>query len=297
MSLRFPLLATLGLSLALGVSLAAQDQQEPDPADLSVIEISDGQEERSAAPVEEAAAAETMGLTLPAAKFEPGETFVNANTAYEAGDPGRATALYSELLDEGYDDGHIYYNLGNAFLRHGELGRAIAAYRRAASRLPRDQDLQANLSFARRSSKDALEAPAPSAVFSTLFFWHHGLSRTELGRLVLLLNLFFWGVFVARWRWSESEWLRWSFMTLLLLLAVAGTSLVVRHVFPTRIAVIVPQEIDVFNGPNEASVVRFKLHAGTEVRLEDTRPGWLRVALPDGQQGWIQKSWAEVVEL
>jgi hypothetical protein len=43
-------------------------------------------------------------------------------------------------------------------------------------------------------------------------------------------------------------------------------------------------------------VVRFKLHAGTELRIRDSRDGWLRIGLPDGQQGWIETAWAEQVE-
>jgi hypothetical protein len=43
-------------------------------------------------------------------------------------------------------------------------------------------------------------------------------------------------------------------------------------------------------------VVRFKLHAGTEVKVKDRRPGWLRIVLPDGQQGWVEEQWTELVE-
>lgn len=228
---------------------------------------------------------------------EPGEVFINANTAYETGDPAKAIRLYEELLGQGLEEGHLYYNLGNAYLRNGELGRAVASYRRSEVLLPRHQDVKANLAFARKSSRDAIAPPQPSAVQSTLFFWHFGLSRAELGRLVLLVNLLLWGVLGLRLFRPTSELLRWSFISLLILLSATSASLLLRHALPAQIAVVVPQEIDVFNGPSLEAVVRFKLHAGTEVLLEERRPDWLRISLPDGQQGWIQESWAEVVEL
>ncbi len=237
----------------------------------------------------------------PAAAEEPapivaGEAFVNANAAFEAGRFGEAITLYQLLLEGGFENGHLHYNLGNAYLRNGELGQAIASYRRSLIFLPRDQDARANLEFARKSAKDALAPPEPSATLKTLFFWHYGLSRSELGTIVVVLNLLLWAVLVLRIYRRASEYLRWLFMLLLLLLVTTGTSLAVRHLWPQPVAVIVPQEIDVRSGTNVTAVVLFKLHAGTEVRVVDRREETLRIALPEeGRGGWIEAEHAELV--
>ena len=60
--------------------------------------------------------------------------------------------------------------------------------------------------------------------------------------------------------------------------------------------IVVPQEIDVYSGTDVTTVVRFKLHAGTEVRATGDRDGWLRIRLPDGESGWIERQYAELVE-
>jgi hypothetical protein len=229
--------------------------------------------------------------------FDPAESFVSANAAYEAGEYAKAIDLYRTLVDHDVHDGHLYYNLGNAYLRNGELGQAIAAYRRCQTLLPRDEDVQANLTFARSSAKDALAPPAPSPVMRTLLFWHYGLSRSELVVGLITLNLLFWGALILRLFLRESELLRWSVIVLLLLVLAAGGSLAVRIVRPARVAVIVPQEIDVRSGTSPDTVIRFKLHAGTEVRAVDVQDGWIRIALPDGQQGWIEEDHAELVSL
>ena len=39
------------------------------------------------------------------------------------------------------------------------------------------------------------------------------------------------------------------------------------------------------------------VHAGSEVVVREEREGWLRIALPSGEQGWIKAEAAEVVEL
>ncbi len=227
----------------------------------------------------------------------PGETFVNANAAYEAGDHVRAIELYESLLRRGFENGRLHYNLGNAYLRRGELGRAIAAYRRGQVFLPRDEDLAANLAFSRQSTKDAIEPPEPGPVLETLFFWHYGLSRSELGIALVVLNLLLWSVLALRLFRRGSEVLRWTTIALLLLVAHVGGSLAVHHLMPQEIAVVVPQEIEVRSGTQLQDLVLFKLHAGTEVRVVDRREGALRIALPgeESRGGWIAAEHAELV--
>ena len=241
--------------------------------------------------------APTGASPMPPAGVPPEELFVHANSAYEAGDHARAIALYQRLRAEGHGDGHLDYDLGNAYLRNGELGRAIASYLRAESALPRDQDLRANLAFARKSAEDALAPPEPSAVIQTLFFWHFGLGRRELLAAVAVSTFLLFGFLAARlWR-PRSELLRWGAVVALLLLVATAGSLAVHLLAPTRVAVVVPQEIEVHSGTGADTVVRFKLHAGTEVRALEQREDWIRIALPDGQQGWLQAEHAELVAL
>lgn len=226
----------------------------------------------------------------------PGELFIAANGAYEQGDFERAIELYRQLIAGDGVDGRVHFNLGNAYLRNGDLGRAIASFRRSRSLLPRDEDIRANLAFARKSAKDAIAPPEPSTVLATLLFWHYHLGPAELVVLVLMINLCFWGLWIVRLLRSRSELLNWLQIVLLLGLLATGGSVLARQLFARPVAVIVPPEIEAHTAPDDASVVRFKLHAGTEVRIRDRRDRWLRISLPDGQQGWIEAEWADIVD-
>ncbi len=231
-----------------------------------------------------------------AAEALPAETWVRAKTAYDDSDYRRAIELYRALLEQGHDGGHLHYNLGNAYLRNGELGRAIASYLSARARMPRDGDLRANLEFARQSARDAIAPPEPPPLLATLFFWHFALSRAELAWLVAILNLLLWsGMGLRLWR-PELPGARGALALLLVLLLGTGGSLAVRYLRPARTVVVVPQEIPAFTAPDAESVIRFKLHAGSELQLRGRRDGWLRIALPSGEQGWIESAWAAVVE-
>jgi hypothetical protein len=223
-------------------------------------------------------------------------TLSRANEAYVAGDYGQAVEGYRALLAGGHRHPLLHYNLGNAYLRQGELGRAIASYRRAAAGAPRDQDVRANLAFARKSARDAVAPPEPPMVWRTIFAWHYALAPAELWLALVVLNLVLWSLLALR-LWRRHEALTWAAAVAGVLVVACGVSLALRTVAPSRVAVVVPREVDVRSALRDDTVVRFKLHAGSEVVVREERDGWLRIALPDGEQGWIQVEAAEVVEL
>ncbi|MDE2850210.1 MAG: tetratricopeptide repeat protein [Acidobacteriota bacterium] len=239
---------------------------------------------------------EAQPVDGPPAAPEPAELWVNGNAAYEAGDFGRAAALYREMREMGVDNGHLHYNLGNAYLRAGELGRSIASYRRALELLPRDEDASANLTFARRSARDEIVPPEPPVLLRSVLFWHYSLAPVEVLRSAVLVGLGFWIVLAFRLYRPASEVLRWSAVCLLAVgLALAG-SLVAHAAFSSPVAVVLPQEIDLHAAAGEGSVVRFRLHAGTEARVIEQRPEWVRIELPDGLRGWSLREYLEIVE-
>ena len=55
----------------------------------------------------------------------------------------RAAGLYQSILERGVVSGVVLYNQGNAYMRAGQRGRAIAAYRQAQRYRPRDPYLEA----------------------------------------------------------------------------------------------------------------------------------------------------------
>ena len=89
-----------------------------------------------------------------------------------------AAALLESLLADGYQSGAVYYNLGNAYFRAGEYGKAIAAYRKAKPNRPRDPYLEANLRQALAVAPGRL--PEPQVPWwRHVLFWSGWLSFRE----------------------------------------------------------------------------------------------------------------------
>lgn len=124
-----------------------------------------------------------MPGSAPAA--EPGtreRTFVRALEVFDAAKTPRdyheSAALLESLLTDGFRNGAVYYNLGNAYFRAGEYGRSIAAYRKARPYRPRDPYLEANLRQAIAVAPGHLPEPSPTW-WTHVLFWSGWVSFPE----------------------------------------------------------------------------------------------------------------------
>ena len=95
---------------------------------------------------------------------DPAAVFTRAAEDFDAGRYVAAVQGYENLLSLGLPNAPVYFNLGNAYFRAGDLGRAVWAYRSAALRAPRDPDIEANLTVARLTARDRIEAKSPGLI-------------------------------------------------------------------------------------------------------------------------------------
>lgn len=202
------------------------------------------------------------------------------------------------VVDAGVRNSKLFYNLGNAHLRLGELGLAIANYRRA-QRLPAgewgltgDGQLDANLRFARSLRRDRIEAGGTSTLLRTIFAWHYAVPlRTRINVGLLFFGMF-WLTMIIRVLAPRFR-LRYAAILSLVCWVALGVSVAVgwpRDGTPTD-GVLVADEVIVRKGDGEGYDRQFKqpLHEGVEFAVLEIRGGWVHIELPDENRGWIQR--------
>ncbi len=233
------------------------------------------------------------GLPMPAAVAlaqpaeAPDTTFDAANRLFEQGKYFEAVAGFESILRSGRASPALYFNLGNAYFKLGEAGRAIAAYRVAARMAPRDPDIAANLEFVRRSVSGG--APPRPGV---------------LTRLVTRLTLDEWAVLTAASLWLWMGALIWQQQVtgpgpasrrLVLFGAIAtvliGTLLAIAwaEVNWQRSVVVIAKEAILRHGPLDESPSLQTLRNGQELRVRDEKDDWLLVSGAARGPGWIKR--------
>ncbi|MDF1513580.1 MAG: tetratricopeptide repeat protein [Anaerolineae bacterium] len=233
---------------------------------------------------------------LPGQRTLSGFDFAEGNRLYENEAYGEAIQVYLGLIDAGIQDGVVYYNLGNAYYKQGDLGRAILSYRRAQYLLPRDADIAANLKLVRAQTTDQLQV-ADAGIANLLNYILTGwLSRNEAAIAALVVwVLLCCCAAVATVAQRHPGLYRWMMGILICLLLLFATSLGYAIVDVRRMhAVAITPAIQVRSGPGMEYLVEFNLHAGAEVRVIEQRENWMRIVLPGNLQGWVP---CETIEL
>lgn len=228
-------------------------------------------------------------IVRPALATDQDELFFQANQNYKNGNYQEAVHCYQELTGLGKVSGHIFYNLGNAYFRLGDLGRSILNYERAKVLLPRNADLAFNLGYARDHTRDAVEPPVRP--FAAVFFWLDSFTLNELLIAFALVNAFFFASLILRLL-LRREWTFTFMVTVLVIWLTVGPSLGVKwyqSVHDNR-AVIVADEATVLAGPDARDTELFKLHAGTMVVSERMENEWVLIRISDEKRGWVQKA-------
>ncbi len=213
------------------------------------------------------------------------EIFFEANRAYKNQQFRKAIDTYQTLIADGFANGHIFYNLGNAYYRSGDLGRAILFYERARLLIPRDEDLKFNLAHAAGQTLDAPgdDRGRPAGDFPGL----DSVNLFEAFFVFALLNLGFFLVLGTR-LFRKTEWSYYAVIFLTLLIGIGACALALKW-YGWRTdnrAVVLSGELDVHAGPDATDTVLFKLHAGTIVRHEREEDAWALIHLSPDKRGW-----------
>lgn len=210
--------------------------------------------------------------------------FQAANQAFETGSYKDAIAGYEALLAGGAASGVVHYNLGDAYFRDKELGRAIFHFRKAREALPRDPDVRFNLGFARARATDRIEQKGLGAAIEAALPFTE---REALRALAAAAALFF--AFLAARTLTKREWLFWPELATGLVFALTVAVAAEKALYRPHFGVVTAAEAGVYSGTGKDTTLLFSLHEGAEFSVENGEADWVRIQLADGKRGWLKR--------
>jgi tetratricopeptide (TPR) repeat protein len=223
---------------------------------------------------------------------EPADKFGRANELYEQKEYDSAVQAYTKIINEGTESASLYFNLGNAYFKKGDLGNAILYYLRAKRLDPSDEDIVGNLEFARQFSRVQMEGVQLNPINSFLIslvdpYRIDGLAWASSGCFVL----FFLFLIIRFGLGISNPGVRVGIMLSLVLLVVSTslTTFKYRYEFLTRRGVIVAEEAPVKTGPSEQSDIELQGAPGLIVEILAETDDYYNVLFENKRRGWIEK--------
>jgi tetratricopeptide (TPR) repeat protein len=214
----------------------------------------------------------------------------------------KKAAYYFEslYLNHGIKNGKLFYNIGNAYFRANNIGKAILYYKNAQLYIPNDENLKKNLDFVRSKRIDNIKEEEKRQILKTIFFWHFNIATNQK------LNIFIVS-FILLWLWASLLLVfKKKFLRRFLIITIGLSTVflvsysvdLLSHIF-NREGVILDSSIVARKGDGITYQPSFNepLHEGTEFNLIEKRRDWYNIELVDGKRCWIpQKSAALVLD-
>lgn len=239
-----------------------------------------------------------LPLSLMAQPAE--EKLTEASREYNHKNYEQAINIYQSIINEGLESSGLYYNLGNAYYRSGDITSAIYYYEKAHKLAPTDRDILHNIQVVTAKTLDKIDQ-VPEIFYLRWWkllldsFTEKTLSVLMIITLILVLGSGVIYILVsAPVIRSTSAWT--GMILLLLFIAIWLVAAGKKHQLSSKNeAIIFTPTVEVKSSPDEASTLLFVIHEGTKVKLMDQVGEWQEVKIANGSQGWIRSQDMKVI--
>jgi len=218
--------------------------------------------------------------------------FAKANQEYAQGHFKEAIDGYETEVRAGQWSANVFYDLGNAYFRTGDFGRAILNYERALALERHHPEAAANLQIARDEAR-ALEMQQSSP--------ERYLQFASVNQYSIAAAVAFWvGAFSTVALIFERR--RSARLIALSILSFSVCALAIFAAYEIdhgnkghALAIITGDNVQARLATADTANSVLALPPGSEIKMLSTRGDWIYAALPNNLLGWIPAKNAELV--
>lgn len=218
---------------------------------------------------------------------------ITGDSLYTVGDYVGAVSTYENIVQSGLESDNLYYNLGNAYYKTGDLPNAILHYEKALKLKPGHNDAAYNLELAQQYITDKIE------VVDVFFLkkWITGLRQSftsdewaylSAGAFFVFILLLLLFTFSGRAALKRISFYVGVLFLIASIVGMWGASKSKSDYVDNVKAIIFSPSVTIKGSPNSKGTDLFILHEGAKVSVIDSVGTWKRIKLQDGNVGWLQ---------
>lgn len=233
-------------------------------------------------------------LALTSQVWAQNEAFELANQAYQKENYEQAIIQYKQLIEEGYHDADLYFNLGNAYYKSQQVGLSILNFEKALKLKPNNNKIEHNLRLAYLQTINQVE-PLPKLFF--VKWWHTYLSNKTAAQWGIRAVIFIWlaiAFLIAR-LFIKSKLLKNTAIVLFVFALYFSFIAYQKNKFDVNneMAIVMQNEIELKETPNSSAKTMFIINEGLKLQIIDQVDKWSQIKLEDGSTAWLKTKYLE----
>jgi len=236
-----------------------------------------------------------IGMNFHDAKANSLSLLDSANSNYEKENFSKAVIFYDSLLKLGFSSTDLHYNIANAYFKNRQIAHAILHFEKAVKIDPSNEDAIYNLKIANEKTVDKVKSIPELFIYR---WWKniYNLNSADVWSKIfiafLLLSLGGFGIYFFS---NQLQFRKLGFYGAIFNLSLGLICLILAiqqkaYIESSTAAIIIEPTVNIVSSPSEGSSQLFVLHEGTKVTIKDQSREWLKVALPNGNEGWIKSA-------
>lgn len=213
----------------------------------------------------------------------------SAKSNYDKGAFNLAIEQYESIKSKGLTSPDLYYNLGNAYFRNGQLGFSILNFEKAIKSNPSHENAKFNLELANTKLADKFEAIPQASIARILVGVNNGVSHNVIS--IIAVAIFLFGVGLFLFAKKEKNRKRVKFAKVLLVFGALITFVAWQQksaVDTYKSGITLSSSANIFSEPNPSSILLFEIHEGTKLEILSKSGDWLNIKAPNNEVGWVE---------
>jgi hypothetical protein len=227
-------------------------------------------------------------------KGNPQELLLKAEKLYNEKKYEEALKIYEQIEKDGWQSADFYYNMGNIYYRLNKLGYAIWKYEKALKLQPGSSNISHNLELCYSKTIDKLEVNENFFIRSIKEGFIFRFNERTWGILSIVFSFVsVLLILVSVLLLTSLRPLFVPFAILFLIFSITSGifgKMVYKETHRSSFAVVLDKEVPVCAEPLEKSFVKFRLHEGAKIRVEEIQSDYTLIKLSNGNEGWIKNS-------
>jgi tetratricopeptide (TPR) repeat protein len=228
------------------------------------------------------------------------EELAKANSLYKKADYQGAAMLYEDIATRYGISPELYYNIGNAYFKAGEVGRSILNYERALRLSPNYDDAKTNLELAQTKVVDNIVQVPPFFVKR----WIDSLIKLLgvdqwyfVSVIVFIITLLCFLYFIFGNNLIVRRFTFYGAFILLVIAIISGAFGLTRRseLHNHNQAVIMTGTVVIKSSPDKSGTDLFQLHEGTKVSIKSNLDEWTEIVVGNGNIGWLESKAIEKI--